>query len=86
MAKEISSGINYLHKANIVHRDLQDKNILVHDSRMIITDFGLAKSLENDTKSVHGGTCAFSDPEYLNNQFSYKRHKNSDIYSLGVLF
>ncbi|RIB11237.1 hypothetical protein C2G38_2104079 [Gigaspora rosea] len=53
---------------------------------MIITDFGLAKSLENDTKSVHGGTCAFSDPEYLNNQFSYKRHKNSDIYSLGVLF
>ncbi|RIB11234.1 hypothetical protein C2G38_2145680 [Gigaspora rosea] len=41
---------------------------------------------ENDTKSVHGGTCAFSDPEYLKNQFSYKRHKNSDTYSLGVLF
>ncbi|KAF0407565.1 kinase-like protein [Gigaspora margarita] len=28
MAKEISSGINCLHNANIIHRDLHDKNIL----------------------------------------------------------
>ncbi|KAF0508857.1 kinase-like protein [Gigaspora margarita] len=31
MAKEISSGIDCLHSANIVHRDLHDRNILVHD-------------------------------------------------------
>ncbi|CAG8751738.1 13101_t:CDS:2, partial [Cetraspora pellucida] len=83
MAKEISSGINCLHSANIVHRDL---NILVHDGRMIITDFGLSKLLDNSTKSITGGTCAYSDPQYLQSPFMYRRNKPSDIYSLGVLF
>ncbi|KAF0416226.1 actin-like ATPase domain-containing protein [Gigaspora margarita] len=86
MAKEIASGVNCLHNANIVHRDLHDKNILVHDDRLMITDFGLSKSLENSTKSIVGGTCAYSDPQYLQNPFLYKRGKPSDIYSLGVLF
>ncbi|RIB10752.1 kinase-like domain-containing protein [Gigaspora rosea] len=86
MAKEIASGVNCLHNANIVHRDLHDKNILVHDDRLLITDFGLSKSLENNTKSIVGGTCAYSDPKYLQNPFLYKRGKPSDIYSLGVLF
>ncbi|CAG8710230.1 1121_t:CDS:2, partial [Ambispora leptoticha] len=63
-----------------------DKNILVHDGRLMITDFGLSKSLDNSTKSIDGGTCAFSDPQYLQSPFVYKRDKASDIYSLGVLF
>ncbi|RIB10748.1 kinase-like domain-containing protein [Gigaspora rosea] len=86
MAKEIASGVNCLHNANIVHRDLHNRNILVHDGRMMITDFGLSKSLENSTKSIVGGICAYSDPQYLQNPFLYKRDKPSDIYSLGVLF
>ncbi|CAG8450444.1 5570_t:CDS:2 [Cetraspora pellucida] len=44
-----------------------DKNILVHDGRLKITDFGLAKSLENDSKSIEFGTYAYSDPKYLEN-------------------
>ncbi|CAG8785507.1 6375_t:CDS:2, partial [Cetraspora pellucida] len=77
MAKEISSGIECLHNANIVH---------LHDDKMMIADFGLSKSLDNNTKSIFGGTCAFSDPKYLTNPFLFKRDKPSDIYSLGVLF
>ncbi|RIB17957.1 kinase-like domain-containing protein, partial [Gigaspora rosea] len=86
MAKEISSGVNFLHSFDVVHRDLHDKNILVHDDRLMITDFGISKSLENSAKSINGGTPAFSDPQYLNNPYTYKRNKSSDIYSLGVLF
>ncbi|KAF0469710.1 kinase-like protein [Gigaspora margarita] len=41
MAKDISNGIKCLHKANIVHRDLHDKNILVDNGRLMIADFGL---------------------------------------------
>lgn len=86
MANEISSGVTFLHNANVVHRDLHDKNILVHDGRLMITDFGISKSLENITESINGGTPAFSEPQYLSNPYLYKRDKSSDIYSLGVLF
>ncbi|CAG8658481.1 15576_t:CDS:2, partial [Dentiscutata heterogama] len=88
MAEEISSGVNYLHSSDIVHRDLHDKNILVHDNRLLITDFGLAKSLGNNAKSISiiAGICAYSDPLYLQSPLLYKRSKPSDIYSLGMLF
>ncbi|KAF0512890.1 kinase-like protein [Gigaspora margarita] len=67
-----------------------DGNILVDNGRLMISDFGLSKSLDNNSKSIAGGTTAFSDPQYLQDQSLdqplYKRDKPSDIYSLGVLF
>ncbi|RIB05399.1 kinase-like domain-containing protein [Gigaspora rosea] len=56
---------------------------------MIITDFGLSKSLNNSSKSVTSkvyGIWEYADPQYLKSPFTYKRNKFSDIYSLGVLF
>uniref|UniRef100_A0A3B1IEP5 Si:ch211-27e6.1 n=1 Tax=Astyanax mexicanus TaxID=7994 RepID=A0A3B1IEP5_ASTMX len=42
----VSSGLRYLHSLGIVHRDLKPENLLYYhpgpDSRLIITDFGLA--------------------------------------------
>ncbi|KAF8656275.1 hypothetical protein AX16_002711 [Volvariella volvacea WC 439] len=43
-AAEIASGINYLHKSNIIHRDIKPANILLKQSgHVAIADFGLAK-------------------------------------------
>ncbi|RIB23353.1 kinase-like domain-containing protein [Gigaspora rosea] len=87
MAMDIAKGINCLHNANIVHRDLHVKNILVvlvDNGKLMISDFGLSKSLGNSSKPVVGGLCAFCDPKYLQNPFLYKREKPSDIYSLGL--
>ncbi|RHZ84543.1 hypothetical protein Glove_79g43 [Diversispora epigaea] len=86
MAQDITNGLCYIHKANIVHRDLHSKNVLVHEERLLITDLGLSKSLDANSNSFAGGMCAYSDPEYLRNSRTYKRSKASDIYSLGVLF
>ncbi|KAF0349989.1 kinase-like protein [Gigaspora margarita] len=34
MAREISDGLEFLHKNDIIHRDLHSKNILVHDEKI----------------------------------------------------
>ncbi|RHZ82454.1 hypothetical protein Glove_109g154 [Diversispora epigaea] len=88
MAQDITNGLCYMHKANIVHRDLHSKNVLVHKGKLLITDLGLSKSLDVDanSNSFAGGMFAYSDPEYLRNPVKYKRSKASDIYSLGILF
>ncbi|XP_073684030.1 serine/threonine-protein kinase H1 [Garra rufa] len=42
----VSSGLHYLHTLGVIHRDLKPENLLYYhpgqDSRLIITDFGLA--------------------------------------------
>ncbi|RHZ64785.1 hypothetical protein Glove_320g191 [Diversispora epigaea] len=86
MAKDITSGLCYIHDANIVHKDLHSRNILVHEERLLIADLGLSQPLDTDLNSMVGGMVAYTDPEYLRNPKKYRRNKTSDIYSLGVLF
>ena len=44
---EIASAIAYLHSNLVVHRDIKPENVLVdEDDRCMLTDFGVARSLE----------------------------------------
>ncbi|CAB5096291.1 unnamed protein product [Rhizophagus irregularis] len=53
MALDITSGLNFLHSKEIIHRDLHSKNILVNNGRLLIADFGLSKKLaEVSTNSI----------------------------------
>ncbi|KAF0508852.1 kinase-like protein [Gigaspora margarita] len=56
---------------------------------MIITDFGLSKSLYDSTESISSGAygrCEYCDPNYLQEPLKYKWDEKSDIYSIGALF
>ncbi|RIB24884.1 kinase-like domain-containing protein [Gigaspora rosea] len=62
---QIASAVKCLHAEEIIHRDLHSTNILVHDKRIKLTDFGLSKRLGEVTNSSLNffGAIPYMDPQ-----------------------
>lgn len=83
---QIVSALQYLHKNNIVHRDLKCENVLLtHDQCVKITDFGFGKISVDpmDLSSTYCGSAAYAPPEVLLSiPYDPKKY---DIWSLGII-
>ncbi|RIB06695.1 kinase-like domain-containing protein [Gigaspora rosea] len=68
IAKDIACGLKFLHKSKIIHGNIHSKNILIHDGRAMIADFGY---YSYDTSSKldlnQYKMAAFIDPRALKN-------------------
>ncbi|PRQ42681.1 putative protein kinase AGC-Pl family [Rosa chinensis] len=83
-AAEIVSAVSHLHANGIMHRDLKPENILLDaDGHAMLTDFGLAKKFDENTRSNSlCGTVEYMAPEIIQG----KGHdKAADWWSVGVL-
>ncbi len=84
--RQICEGLNAAHEQGVIHRDLKPQNVMLGQGDVVyLTDFGLAKSLEQSGLTQTGaviGTPFYMSPEQVKGQETDQR---SDIYSLGII-
>ena len=69
---------------NIIHRDLKPGNILIHNGKYKIGDFGHSKICFNTYRKEQCGTLYYLAPEYYMNK-NQMITNIVDMYSLGVI-
>jgi eukaryotic-like serine/threonine-protein kinase len=86
VVRDACHGLDYAHRAGVVHRDVKPGNLLFAEEMGItkLADFGIAKAAEQTRITQVGsvlGTAAYLSPEQARGE---EAGPPSDIYSLGV--
>jgi predicted Ser/Thr protein kinase len=84
--EQVADALDYAHQHNVIHRDMKPANVMLDSrNRVIVTDFGIAKALTEQTLTASGsvvGTPYYMSPEQ---GMGIGVSGRSDQYSVAVM-
>ena len=89
IATEVADALDYAHRHNVIHRDVKPENILLHDGRPLVADFGIALAVSAAAggrmteTGLSLGTPHYMSPEQATAEKDLTHR--SDIYSVGSM-
>ena len=89
LVSTLARAVAYAHQSGVIHRDLKPANILLtREGVPKISDFGLAKRLEDDSNQTRSGSI-LGTPSYMAPEQAEGRTKavgpRADVYALGAV-
>ncbi|UZO03641.1 uncharacterized protein OCT59_024045 [Rhizophagus irregularis] len=90
LAYQLACAVSCLHSEGIVHLDLYSSNILIHENKIKLADFGLSRRIETLHKQQQldlFGVIPYIDPItfFTSGNDPNSLNEKSDVYSVGVL-
>jgi WD40 repeat protein len=88
LVETLARAMHVAHQKGILHRDLKPSNVLLaEDGTPKVTDFGLAKKLDEDSRTATGavmGTPSYMAPEQAGGRTG-ELGPGCDVYALGAI-
>jgi serine/threonine-protein kinase len=88
LARQVAEGLEAVHQAGVVHRDLKTPNIMVDQRGVVrVMDFGIARAAEPEPGRESTTGYVLGSPEYMSPEQARGQPADfrSDVYSLGIV-
>lgn len=85
---DVADALHYFNKRGIVHNDVKERNVLVHNGRGLLIDFGSAQYLNRPNPTadlddgMFNGTVVYAAPEYWRES---RVTSTTDGFQLGMM-
>src|SRR5688500_13852623 len=90
IAREVADALDYAHRHGVIHRDVKPENIMLHDGRALVADFGIALAMSRSdgaTRMTETGM-SLGTPHYMSPEQAMGERTidaRSDVYALGCV-